>query len=170
MSISRSLIRRSTCVAEPGSLKAGLHVLVLISASALFIYGGWQVYWSIESSSWPTAMASLQRVEHDAGTSGPGRTGVSESMRMDYSYVVDKQEHSGSRVAYGFLRFVDDGQVKEMMTAYFNGEGYPVHYAPGNPSRSVMFPGFNFGGVILVILAMILSVVGGAWLWQVRKQ
>ena len=126
-------------------------------------YSGWIVAEGVAAARWPTVPGRITeaRVERVLGDKWGGHRW---EPRVAYSYQVNDQSYTGSR-----LSFSDESTYKDWAIAktgrYVVGTSVAVRYNPTDPARSVLEPGFRWGsltvGVVgLLFLAAALATLG----------
>ena len=63
---------------------------------------------------------------------------------VEYSYRVSGTPHSGKRRRFGNEQFSYSSSAETRLARYQVHTSVPVHYHPGDPSRSVLEPGIEF--------------------------
>ena len=123
-------------------LAAGAALLFL----AVLLCAGIDVHFARLSKGWPCTTGTItENIEtrttgHGYGTTPIGgfyeTTWTSVRRRLQYRYVVDGQEYTGSRIAF----VADEDKRQELERLYGD---VPVSYDPHEPSRCVLHPGVH---------------------------
>ena len=141
-----------------------LSAATVVLFAALLIYFGLDNYFAQVSKDWPRTIATItentnrlttnrQYVTTRRGAGGGYyRTTTSVRWQVEYRYVVEGHEYTGSRIA-----FVGYGYEECQAVERLHGE-VPVFYDPRQPSRSVVLPGVHYNPSPL--LAMLLAGLG----------
>jgi len=128
----------------------------------------WLSYQNADSSdAWPTTSGVLQDV-HLWGTRNiDGEMVEAEKLRVSYEYEIDGTRYSGSEIAFYKLHYPE---TIEFAKDHPQDSNVKVFYNPSKHSESVLISGAHptkpYGGIILAILGLLVSVAVsvGAWL------
>ncbi len=138
-----------------------LGVVAVLVFVALLLDVGIAVYFANVSKNWPCTIGAItentesRTKEHTYGTTPIGHfyeyTWTSVRRRLQYRYVVDGQEYTGSRIAF----VADEDKRRELDRLYGD---VPVFYDPHEPSRCVLHPGVQTSAA--PALAILLAGLG----------
>jgi hypothetical protein len=148
-------------------------VACCLAAVVLLAMGLWKAFWSWRSAAWPTVPAVIAEYASETTNSGGRKTrkgGPSLDVTVLYRYSVDGLDHEGSCVVYGNPRFVDRALRQKLGAAFREGQPFPIAYSPGNPARSVVFPGWNWGGMVTAAIGLVFGLLGAGFLAAMRDE
>ena len=121
---------------------------------AVLLFGAWQIYRGIASTSWPAADG---RVVYSHA-----RTGSAYETMLWYEYFLDGRRYLASNYRNGGnaspLRSVAESAAKR----YPEGRAVKVYYNPANPAEALLEPGVWWGNFVAPIVGAIL--LGAAWI------
>ena len=131
-----------------------------IAAVVLLPFGLWESFLAWRSTGWPTVPATFSAFKSTSSHGGTKiRGGGSASISVAYDYEVDGVRYHGTRATFGWAGYIDKSSKSDLVGAFTAKATYPIAYAPGNPARSVVFPGWNPGGLIIVVAGLILGTI-----------
>lgn len=121
---------------------------------------------TMRSERWPSTIGYVFETDIVVqGSNTPGNAQGTYRAIVRYKYSVAGQEFVGDRVAINRLDTSFRSHAEEIVTAYKEGSEVEVFYDPAVPGSSVLEPGLQrLGGLILeVAVAIIFIVVGFVW-------
>ena len=169
-------------------------ILFLIVGGLAASYFGWRsLSRSLASTDWPSVDGKIiesgveeERTRH-SGSAKKNAPLNQKTYRpkITYSYKVDEQEYTGSRIAYGDHGFIGKSKkitingvtyrnsnfeakaaVQKIAKHYHNGKKISVFYMPDNPSECLLEPGFSYKVFAWPLVGFVMIGIGGfiAWL------
>jgi len=118
------------------------------------------------SADWPTASGQIKfaTISTEKERGRKGRENTYYKANVEYSYEVDGQPHTGTRLKFSPVRSSEYNDLVPLVNQMSPGIEIEVHYNPKDPSMSVLIPGMEssrnllFGVVMLIGLgAFVLS-------------
>lgn len=149
--------------------------LVFILVGGISLYSGIRtLYPSVASLRWPTTegrIVSSSVVERYVSSKRPGgagprgtprRTGgISYQPEVVYEFSVDGKSYSNSRVDFMTWRSGRGrSYAHEIVDRYPEDSSVKVHYAPTNPTDSVLEPGPTAGNYLSFLIAYLMLIPG----------
>jgi hypothetical protein len=109
-------------------------------------YGGWLFVNGIRSRSWPSVPGRITTSRlKTLSSSGSGRSTFSKVLVLEYSYDVNGQPYTGSRIAMLPKGWFAAGRPAELHARYPAGTEHPVYYDPAKPARCTLTQGIAAG-------------------------
>lgn len=134
-----------------------------------FTETGADLWQGFRSKNWPTAPAELKLAEVDTETFRKKERWVTrETLRVEYSYLVQEQEYTGTRYRFGKTSSTNAGEMRTLAAELERAPQLEIRHAPGNPSVSVMVPGLT-AHQSMVALLLFGCLVGGLGLCGVSQ-
>ena len=121
---------------------------------AVLLFGAWQIYRGIASTSWPAADG---RVVYSHA-----RTGSAYETMLWYEYFIDQRRYLASNYRNGGNASPFRSVAENAAKRYPEGRAVKVYYNPANPAEALLEPGVWWGNFVAPIVGAIL--LGAAWL------
>lgn len=139
-----------------GMLAAGLVALGL-ALTALYSQSLWEGWRSQHWQATPGVMMEARVAE----TRSPRSTNPYWEPRLRYRYIIDGQEHEGSRLSFDWEKTIDREALQARLTReWLPGTAVTVWVAPDNPGKSVLKQGASVWLVVFVGVGLVLIGVG----------
>jgi hypothetical protein len=105
-------------------------------------YGGWLFVNGVRSRSWPSVPGRITASRlKTISTSGSGSSRFSKVLVLEYSYDVNGQSYTGSRIAMLPKGWFSLGRPAALHAMYPAGTEHSVYYDPAKPARCTLTKG-----------------------------
>ncbi len=122
-----------------------INMLIAVLFLALSCYAGYNYIidkrHSVESSKWPTSVATIISSHTDTGMRG-GNVALYRP-NVNYQFSVNGSLFGGSTISYPNPRDIDSKPIDSFTQLYQAGKRFNVSYNPLKPSENVLEPGDN---------------------------
>ena len=143
----------------------GLLYIELASSESVFV--------QMQSSSWPTAQATITSSQVASGTSC-GKNGCVTNYvpTVSYTYAVNGTTYTGSQIWFsnGQSTSLGEAGAQQEVSLYSVGSTHPAYYDPSNPSLAVFVNGVSQGALLATGLGVVFLLVGGLFLVRYVRQ
>jgi hypothetical protein len=148
----------------------GFPFFFVAMGGAFLVFGAWQVYRGVASSSWPSAAGVVRSSALESRLGQKGKSTYRASVRYDYE--VEGRRFAGTRVAFGGDWWTSNrSHAQGVVARYPAGCRVTVRYLPSDPEVAVLEPGFRgaswvfpFVGFLVVLLGAVLAVFLPRWI------
>lgn len=135
--------------------------LIFFFGIAALLWGAIATGQAFDSLSWPTAEGVITSDQVTEGTDSDNTTMY--SAEVIYSYQVNGQTFTGSKVSFGDYSSSSPSDAEEVVNRYPAGKAVKVHYNPQDYRQAVLEPGFSTGlwiplgvGTVFILVALFL--------------
>lgn len=144
--------------------------LITIFCVSFFTLGYNKISLGIQSQKWPSVKGQVQKSEieksvssshsHSGGGKRRSSTGSSTcfSLLVEYLYDVNGQKYTSNTITYKGMDGSEKGALK-LKQKYPAGSDVFVYYNPNKPKQSVLEPGSDYVGYLLMIFSLVLGLV-----------
>ena len=141
-------------------------ILVMVFAGVFLVAGVIILLWGITSSrsaftsqKWPAETGTITASSIETSRSNKGNTMYSADIR--YTYQVNGQGYTGSKVSFGDVSTSDSADARKIVSRYQSGQAVTVYYNPQDPQQAVLETGFSPGLFLPLGIGTVFSLVGG---------
>lgn len=117
-----------------------IYSIDLLIGAGLLIFGAVAAREAFAARDWPTATGTVTAAGLVERISGDGEPAYAADVR--YTYQVNQQEYSASRISLGDFSGADSAAAETVLRRYPRGEPVTVYYDPDHPERALLEPGF----------------------------
>src|SRR5664279_2026145 len=121
---------------------------------AICAHAGWLFRNGHRSRSWPFVQCTITASDTTLGPRG------NSMYFVEYSYVVNGQEHSGTRIAMAPPGWFSIGSTKQLLQKYPKREKVSVFYDPADPAVCTLESGSPRGLWSYYAIAAMFAVIG----------
>ena len=140
-------------------MDAGWWKLLAVLLIALGTWVAWVTRMARVSTTWPSTPGRVLDVWYDEHQND--EFGDSFIPRIRYTYTVRGRSFVSNRLWYRVAPLRDYRESVHTLRDINKGDAIDVHYDPGQPQRSVLFPGADTGN-LLDLLALITRIIMSA--------
>jgi hypothetical protein len=139
-------------------------LLMFGGLGSFFAYqGAAEWYAGVQSSSWPTAAATVLDASLASSSRSGRNSGPHYSAHVSYMYNVGGRSFVGDKLSFGHLTIGSGARnAQRLLRQYRRGIVVAVHYDPAVPERSVLQAGWTWGSVMMAAMGTLFALVGFA--------
>jgi hypothetical protein len=162
-------------------------LFLIVGGLAASFYGWRNVSRSLACTDWPSVDGKIiesgveeERTRHSGSAKKDAPLNQKTYRpKITYSYKVDEQEYTGSRIAYGDHGFIGKSKkitingvtyrnsnfeakaaAQKIAKHYHTGKKISVFYMPDNPRESLLEPGFSYKVFAWPLVGIVMFVIG----------
>lgn len=127
-------------------------------------FGLWNAHRSRQAAAWPTAPATITRLEVGENSDSDGST---YEVKVQYTYTVDGVAYEGSRLAFGYAASSGREAHEEIHRKLQGAASVAVRYDPADPSVSCLSFGLHRSIQFMLVFSItwLAFVFGFTMLW-----
>jgi hypothetical protein len=134
---------------------------LLLLGGTVFVYQVSQVMDCLASQSWPATPGKVTESGTATATqrTSRGRTMVSHSSVVHYTYQVAGQDYTGTAVEFGDQQRFQSA-AEAVGARYPAGKAVTVYYDPASPGRAVLERALTFSTYVWLVLSLAFAYAG----------
>lgn len=157
-------VSTETARSLPNSSDHKLKTWITVGALAVsaLIYSGWDLVLAEKTTKWPASTGKItdSQLDSESNTDENGHTTTYYSPRISYTYSVDGDEYSSTRVAWNPLKTASSSDANALIEKFGEGKTIDVFYSPNDHATSVLIRGISRNDTKFVTVSLGIVIIG----------